>query len=200
MVLNKDIESKTDEEIVILVLENQDFYAYLISRYEEKLSRYIRRISSFPPEDVEDILQEVFVKAYQNLKSFNPQMKFSSWIYRITHNQVISHWRKIKGRPNVISAEENNEWLESMPDSQDIERELNIKFDAEKIRRIIDGMDEKYREVLILRYFEGKDYSEISDILEKPMGTVATLINRAKKNFEKVLRENGTNNLNYHTQ
>jgi RNA polymerase sigma-70 factor, ECF subfamily len=198
MVSAKDIENKSDEEIVGLVLKNQDFYSYLISRYEGKLARYIRRISSFSQEDVEDILQEVFIKAYQNLRSFDQKLKFSSWIYRITHNQVVSHWRKIKSKPSVISAEENNSWLESIPDKLDIERELNIKFDAEQVRKNLEKVDKKYREVLVLRYFESKDYNEISDILEKPMGTVATLINRAKKNFEKVLEKEGSNNLNYH--
>jgi RNA polymerase sigma-70 factor (ECF subfamily) len=59
-------------------------------------------------------------------------------------------------------------------------------------------MDNKYREVLVLRFLEGKDYSEISDILEKPMGTVATLINRAKKNFQSSIEKQGTNNLNFY--
>jgi RNA polymerase sigma-70 factor, ECF subfamily len=198
MVLDKDIENKTDEELVALTLTSQDYYSCLIRRYEEKLARYIRRIASFSREDVEDVLQEVFIKAYQNLRSFDPKLKFSSWIYRITHNQVVSHWRKIKSKPSVLSAEENNSWLESIPDKLDIEKELNIKFDAEEVRKILAKMDDKYREVLVLRFLEGKDYSEISDILEKPMGTVATLINRAKKKFQENIETHGINNLNFH--
>jgi RNA polymerase sigma-70 factor, ECF subfamily len=198
MIQDKEIENKTDEELVALTLTSQAYYSCLIRRYEEKLARYIRRISSFSREDVEDILQEVFIKAYLNIRSFDPKLRFSSWIYRITHNQVVSHWRKTKSKPSVISAEENNSWLESIPDKLDIEKELNIKFDAEEVKKVLSKMDDKYREVLVLRFLEGKDYIEISDILEKPMGTVATLINRAKKKFQENFEQHRVNNLNFH--
>ena len=62
-----------------------------------------------------------------------------------------------------------------------MEKELERKFTSEEIRNILSKIDAKYKEVLVLRFLEEKDYKEISDILEKPMGTVATLINRAKK-------------------
>ena len=195
MVENKESLQKTDEELVALTLRSQDYYSCLVSRYEAKIMRYIMRISSFSKEDAEDILQEVFIKVYKNLNDFDQGLKFSSWIYRIAHNEVISHYRRMKARPILITTDAD-EWLKTMASSDDLEKELERKFTAEEIKNILSKMDMKYKEVLVLRFLEEKDYQEISDILKKPMGTVATLINRAKKQFKDESLNGGTGNLN----
>ncbi|HBI34265.1 MAG TPA: hypothetical protein DEA43_02095 [Candidatus Moranbacteria bacterium] len=180
---------KTDEQLVALTLKDENFYAILIERYEEKLTRYILRISGGSKEDVEDTLQDVFISAYKNLNDFDPDLKFSSWIYRIAHNKVISHFRKITARPKTVTYEGDGQLLNILASDLDIARDLERKYTGEEVRSILEELDEKYREVLVLKFLEEKDYKEISDILEKPMGTVATLINRAKKQFkEKSLR------------
>jgi len=135
-------------------------------------------------EESEDILQETFIKAYYNLKSFDLDLKFSSWIYRITHNQTINAHRKNKARPQGNSVDIEDHVLENIIQDFDFVEEIDSKYLAKDIKKILDKLDEKYKEILILRFFEEKDYKEISDILKKPMGTVATLINRAKKQFK----------------
>lgn len=190
--LDKDkCNSKTDEELVALALKNQDFFSCLVERYESKLMRYIRRISAATQEDAEDLLQEIFVKVYRNLNDFDPDLKFSSWIYRIAHNQVISSWRKTKSRPQVVKFEADEDFLKFIASDVDLARDTERKFTGEQVRKTINDLDEKYKEVLVLKFLEGKDYQEISDILEKPLGTVATLINRAKKQFRKISEKNG---------
>lgn len=181
-----EIDKKTDEELVALTLEDENFYAILIERYEEKLARYVARISGGSKEDVEDVLQDVFVSAYKNLNDFDQDLKFSSWIYRIAHNKVISHFRKITARPKTVTYEGDTQLLNVLASDQDLVRDLEKKYTAVEVRSILDEMDERYREVLMLKFLEEKDYKEISDILEKPMGTVATLINRAKKQFREI--------------
>jgi len=95
--INKEAcEKKEDSELVELSLKKQDYFYCLILRYQEKLLRYIRRISASSKEDAEDILQEVFMSVYKNLNDFDNSLKFSSWIYRIAHNKTVSHWRKQK--------------------------------------------------------------------------------------------------------
>lgn len=188
--LNKnDCSEKTDEELVSLTLENQDFFSCIVERYEAKLMRYIRRISNVTLEDAQDLLQDIFVKVYKNLNDFDTSLKFSSWIYRITHNQVVSHWRKTRMAQNVIKFEGDEDYLKMLSSDEDLARDIERKFTAEEVRKIIGELDEKYREVLVLKFLEGKDYQEISDILEKPLGTVATLINRAKKQFRKIVEQ-----------
>ncbi len=178
------IQDKTDEELVILTLKDQDNFLYLMKRYEKKLLRYIIRISNLDKDEAEDILQEVFIRIYQNLNDFDLDLKFSSWIYRITHNQVISNYRKIKARPEVIVLDKDNGFLENLASDLDLAQEMNVKDIKNEVYATLIKLDIKYREVLILRFLEDKDYKEISDILKKPIGTIATLINRAKKQFK----------------
>jgi DNA-directed RNA polymerase specialized sigma24 family protein len=73
-----DENKKTDIEIVKLSLENPDNFSMIIEKYEAKLRRYIRRITNIHDEEINDLLQDIFISVYQNLNSFNPEMQFSS--------------------------------------------------------------------------------------------------------------------------
>lgn len=184
---------KTDEELVALTLENPQVYAFLVERFEEKLLRYIMRISRSTKEDGEDLLQEVFLSAYRNLNDFDQDLKFSSWIYRITHNKVISHFRKVTARPKTTTYEGDSNLLNILASDEDIARSLERKYTAQEVKELLEKLDERYREVLVLKFLEEKDYKEISDILEKPMGTVATLISRAKTQFKEKMLKGSSN-------
>ena len=183
MDIRQDVNLKTDEELVILILENQGYFTYLIERYERKLLAYILRISNVSHQEAEDVLQDVFIKVYQNLNDFDPDLKFSSWIYRITHNEVISNYRKRRSRDKDLVIDIDDADLQNFASDLDITQELDDKFLRANIFKVLDNLDIKYREVLVLKFLEEKNYREISDIIKKPMGTVATLINRAKKAF-----------------
>ncbi len=188
MDISSECINKTDEQIVVLTLKNQDYYLCLMKRYEAKLLNYILKISNISREDGEDILQEVFIKAYQNLNDFDLNYKFSNWIYSIAHNITISAFRKKKVRPQTVSWEDKdlNNLLESTLELEDTSlQKLTYKHVLEKINQL----PVKYKDVLILKFVEGKDYQEISDILHKPMGTIATLINRAKISLKQGLEK-----------
>ena len=191
MIPEENCKKNEDNELVELSLKNQDYFYCLILRYEDKLLRYIRRISSASKEDAEDILQEVFISVYKNLNDFDNALKFSSWIYRIAHNKTISHWRKIKARPKTVSGDNGEEsgLFNFIADNNDLFKAIEKKYSSKQIREIIFNLDNKYREVLVLKFLEDKNYKEISDILKKPMGTIATLINRAKKKFVTELKK-----------
>ena len=188
MITGSECVNKTDEQIVVLTLKNQDYYLCLMKRYEAKLLNYILKISNINKEDAEDILQEVFIKAYQNLNDFDLNFKFSNWIYSIAHNATISAFRKKKVRPQTVSWEDKdlNNILESTLEAENTSLQ---KLTYKQILKIINQLPLKYKDVLILKFIEGKDYREISDILHKPMGTIATLINRAKKSLKQELKK-----------
>ncbi len=175
----------SDEELVKISLKDKDTFGLLITRYQDKLLRYILKITNVRVEDAEDLLQETFIKAYTNLNSFDPSLKFSSWIYRIAHNQVISNYRKLQSRPQGHSRSIDEEMIRVLASNLDTKRDTDLLYLKDNSAKVLDNMDIKYREVLILKFIEEKDYKEISDILKKPMGTVGTLINRAKKQFKK---------------
>lgn len=183
MDIRQDVNLKTDEELVQLILENQSYFSFLMERYEKRLLAYILRISNVSHQEAEDVLQDVFIKVYQNLNDFDLDLKFSSWIYRITHNQVISNYRKRRSRDKDLAIDIDDAELENFASDLDIIRDIDEKFLRQNIFKILDNLDIKYREVLVLKFLEEKNYREISDIIKKPMGTVATLINRAKKAF-----------------
>jgi len=164
----------------------------VMERYQRKLLSYIIRISGFSKEDAEDILQEVFIKIYVNLNSFDGDLKFSSWVYRITHNEVINNYRKKKARPQSVM-DLDDDFLNNLVSDMKTDGHIDARYLRENVRKVMEKMEPRYREVLVLRFWEDRDYSEISDILKKPMGTVATLISRAKSSFQEELSKQNIN-------
>lgn len=190
--MKSEAATKSDGELVRLSLSDSDWYAFIVQRYEQQLLRYIRRISGVSFEDAEDVLQEVFLKAYRNLNDFDQSMKFSSWIYRITHNTVISEHRKRTARVQLVGGESAEQFLALVADDhQNPHAAVNAQFDADLVQRILGKIEPRYAEALMLRYIEEKDYQEISDILQKPPGTVATLLHRAKSQLRDMIKKEG---------
>lgn len=181
------LDETTDEEIVELVPRHKEYFSVLIHRYEGKLTRYVRRIGGGTKEAVEDVVQNIFIKVYVNINSFRKGQKFSSWLYGIAHNECIDYWRKNKKHAN-ISLDENTELASVLATDENIEEDLFRKEEQEHMRKILDQLPLKFREVLVLRYLEDKDYQEISDILKKPVSTVGTLIHRAKAQLKKLVK------------
>ena len=181
MIDHSHCPERTDVELVGMSLENSDHFLCLSKRYEDKLLRYIIRISKFSREDAEDVLQEVFIKTYFNLNGFDKELQFSSWIYRIAHNEAVSAIRKKVVRPSIALEVED---LVKFGDSFDMTKEMDNILDRKMIDEALSKLDEKYREVLVLRFLDEKDYTEIADILKKPVSTVGNLILRGKKLFK----------------
>ncbi len=182
-------EDKTDEEIVKLSLADQEYFLHIIKRYKLKLYRYVLRISNIDPEEAEDILQEVFMKVYKNLNDFDDSLKFSSWIYRITHNQVISNFRKITARPQKTGFDLDDDIIKNIASEFNLIKDVDDKILQTSIAKVLDEMSVKYKEVLVLKFLEEKSYNEISDIIKKPIGTVGSMMNRAKKEFKEKFLE-----------
>ncbi len=180
----------SDEELVAAALQEQAFFGDIVERYQEKLLRYINRLGVRNKEDGEDVLQEIFVKVYRNLNGFDQSLSFSSWIYRIAHNEAISWYRKRSVRPEGHLVDDGEVLLGFMFTEEDSsEVDFDKTINAEEINGALDQLDEKYRTVLILRFFEHKEYDEISDILKIPIGSVGTLVHRGKKRLANHLNQ-----------
>ena len=180
----RSIDQTTDEDLVNKIISGQkELFYHLVIRYEAKLKRYILTITNRKNE-VEDILQNVFLKAYKNLPSFNNSLTFSSWIYRIAHNESI----------NLIGSSFIQRFV-SMPDWFDIGRGDNSeeKIDDEQMRKklkeCVEKLGIKYKEPLVLFYYEEKTYEEISDILRIPIRNVGVLIHRGRLQVKKICYE-----------
>jgi len=167
----------SDEQLVeIIRKKDKELFSEIIKRYQTKLSHYLRKFI-YDPDELEDVLQLVFIKSYKNLYGFNVNKKFSSWIYRITHNEAINYLKK--NSRGQISLDEVEYKI--------IDEKINLDGDIyqillkKKIEKYLKNIKLKYREPLILFYFEQKSYQEISDILRIPKNTVGTLISRGKQ-------------------
>ncbi len=170
-----------DAALVRASLAQKEAFAALIRRYQERLDRYLRRLGVFRVEDREDVLQNVFLKTYRNLNEFDEGLAFSSWIYRIAHNETMSFFRARQVRPDGHTDPDGADLLEQVPGVTHLETELDRSLTAQTLRAALLKLDPKYREALVLRYFEEREYTEISDIMQIPVGSVGTLIARAKK-------------------
>lgn len=176
-------EELTDEEIIEKVrTSNQDLYSIIIDRYQKKLIRYVNNLIKNEEKAV-DVVQESFIKAFVNLNSFNIKKKFSSWIYRIVHNQAINIAKKCQKETPLM---EN--W--DFESADNVEKDFEDREIIEKIEKCLKEIPLLYSEPLSLYYIDEKSYEEISDILRIPMGTVATRINRAKKIMKKICQKN----------
>lgn len=183
-----------DQELVAEALKDKHAFIKIVERYEAPLRRYVRHLGSKDSNDADDILQEIFIKVFVNLNGYDSDLKFSSWIYRIAHNETVSFFRKKKIRAYVLNSEDSEEFFDNLSDDKDSFETAKQRYDAEIVQGALSVLPEKYEEVLVLRFLEGKSYAEIGDILRVPEGTVATLINRGKKELRKILEDNGIKN------
>lgn len=173
----------SDEEIAEKVrTSDKNLYATIVDRYQKKLIRYANNFTKDENKAV-DIVQESFIKAFINLNSFNTEKKFSSWIYRIVHNQAINIGKEHQKETPLLE-----DW--DFESNENIEDEFEKKETKEEVARCLENISLLYSEPMTLYYIEEKSYEEISDILKIPMGTVATRINRAKKIMRKLCKKN----------
>jgi len=173
----------TDEEIIEKVRSNdRDLYAVIIERYKNKLLRYATNLVH-DDDKASHIVQDSLVKAYINLNGFNTKKKFSSWIYRIVHNEAMNVVKKYQNEVPILDDFD----FES---EQDITKDFEQKETAIYVEKCLNSIPLIYSEPLSLYYLDEKSYEEISDILRIPMGTVATRISRAKKLMKHICQKN----------
>ena len=180
------MSEKTDEEIAKLVQKgNTESFGVLVERYEQKLLRYAKKFL-FNWAEAEDLTQEVFIKTYTNIKSFNPKLRFSPWIYRIAHNEFLNALRKKTKTPSFFSIDLifPHPFSSKLPD-----KELEKKEIKDMIGKCMEKLDLKYREPLALYYLEDMDYKEISKIMRIPVATVGVRLRRGKEKLSKVFKE-----------
>ena len=176
---------KTDEEIALAVQRGEtEAFGILAERYEAKISRYARKFL-FGTEDIKDLVQEVFIKTFVNIKSFDPERSFSSWIYRIAHNVFINAIKK-NVREKILFFD--FDLLFPHPTARET---ADGDLKNEELRQMLDSglnqLSAKYREALILFYFEDKNYKEIAEILEIPAATVGVRLRRGREMLKNVL-------------
>jgi RNA polymerase sigma-70 factor (ECF subfamily) len=189
LVAHEGPSSPSDQDLVRASLRDPKMYALIVRRYEPLLKRYVGRLLGARSAHVEDVLQEVFIKAYVNLNDYDQKRRFSPWIFRIAHNEAMSLHRRKRTEPQLISGEEGLLILERMTEATDVQKNLDVARNEDRLRAAIAGLSRRYRDVIILRYLEERDYEDIADILQLPIGTVATLVSRGKQRLRRTLEQ-----------
>ncbi len=168
-----------------------DAFAEIVKRYESAVVNYIYWMV-LNRDDALDIAQIVFFKVYQSLEKYNPEFKFSSWLFTVAKNCTIDTLRK--NPKNLISLDEvmgeeetgtgiQVEDLESpSPERNYLNKELGIQMAT-----AMNELPVAYREVIVLRHLQDKTYEEMSDILELPLGTIKNRLFRAREILKEIL-------------
>ena len=177
----------SDEKIAEAIQSGEaEAFGEITSRYELKLKRYARRFLSLK-EDVDDLVQDVFIKAYTNIQSFDPSLRFSPWIYRIAHNTFVNELkRKQRVGFGVFDADIVLPFLpaKETSDADTLNEELKVEME-----KVIDKLSPKYREVVVLHYYEELSYAEISDVLRISVSSVGVRMTRARQKLRELYNE-----------
>lgn len=170
----------TDEKIIAKIQGGEtERFGEIIDRYQRRLTGFIKKIIG-NHDEVDDLVENSLVAAYVNIQDFDTKRNFSSWILRIAHNITVDFIKKKK--PQILpedweGIDNKNKLFEEM----ETEREEKMK-----VNKALKKLELKYREVLVLKYFEDKSYEEISDILHKNTSNVGVMIKRAKEKLKKL--------------
>lgn len=175
----------TDEELAQKVQGgDSEIFGILVERFEKKMLRYARKFL-LGYEDAEDAVQVVFLKAYTNIQQFDKNKKFSSWLYRIAHNEFINVIKK-RGKESLPLFEVDT-LFPHLQGKEDPARDLEARELKAMLEKYLSKVSPKYREILVLYYFEQMDYREIADILQIPPSTVGVRLKRGKLALKKLI-------------
>ncbi|HWU24746.1 MAG TPA: sigma-70 family RNA polymerase sigma factor [Candidatus Paceibacterota bacterium] len=168
----------SDEELAALVQQGDvERFGMLMSRYEPKLMRYGSRFLA-QKDDISEIVQDVFIKTYQDIQSFDASQRFSPWIYRIAHNSFVNELRRKSRSP--IRLPDFDLLLSHSPATESTDTESERESLKRMVETGLESISPKYREVLVLYFMEELSYKEIADVLRVPVSTVGVRLTRAK--------------------
>ena len=186
----------TDIDIVRKVQQGDaEAFGELMNRYEAKLTRYLGRFLH-DDDAVTDVLQDVLVKAYINIQSFDESYTFSSWVYRIAHNEALNALKKKKSTP--FSWFDPEALVPYFAYHDKTEEKIDLEVLKKDIEQVLIKLPESYREILVLYFFEELSYKEISLVLKIPISSVGVRINRAKKKAYELVKLETTTIHEYH--
>jgi RNA polymerase sigma-70 factor (ECF subfamily) len=183
------LERQTDDELIRRVREGETrFFAELVQRYQDPVYgmtlRFVRSV-----RDAEDLAQEAFLRAYRGLDGFKGNARFSTWLYRIAWN-LCADWLRRSRKPGRAALAIDD--AAGIADGRlDVEEGVLAAEERREVRRALDHLDEKYRTVLILLYYQKMTYDQVAAVLDVPVKTVETRLYRARKLLKEILQRAG---------
>jgi RNA polymerase sigma-70 factor (ECF subfamily) len=183
----------TDQALVDRVLQgDRNAFNFLVLRYQNRVAALVSRFVK-DPQEVEDVSQEAFIKAYRALRLFRGDSAFYTWLYRIAVNTAKNHLVARSRRPPATDVDaEEAESVEAGVNLRDIESpeaSLSSQKLKEAIDQAIEELPEDLRTAFTLREFSGLSYEDITAVMDCPVGTVRSRIFRAREAIDKKIRD-----------
>lgn len=184
----RDSSLENDEQHLLQAFQrgNLDAFSVLVNRYQDRLFTALTRFLD-SKEDAQDVLQDSFLSAFANAKSFKGNSRFYTWVYRIAMNHAIDLHRRKKPRQTLsIHREDQSDWLTASNEGeahQSIVQEENCQL----IRKALSILSEEHRLVIVMKEIDDMRYEEIAEVLEVPVGTVRSRLHRARAELKNVL-------------
>ncbi len=181
----------TDEQLIgRFQAGDERAYVELVNRYKDRLFNFV-----FPffgdVEQSEDVVQDTMLRLYEKKHYYKEIAKFSTWIYTIARNLANTELRKRKRRKTTylsqMSKEERQYDIPAIQD--DVDQDLQNEFMRNRINQAIDALPEHFKTVIILRDIQELSYDDISNIVEVPLGTIKSRINRARLQLQAELQD-----------
>jgi RNA polymerase sigma-70 factor (ECF subfamily) len=183
--------SYKDEELILQFQKgNENAYVELVNRYKNKLVNFT--FNYLGDRDLaEDIVQETMLKLYEKRHYYKEIAKFSTWIYTIARNQANTELRKRKRRNISFLSQmtKNGKDFDLDSKSPDLINELHNTYLAKRINKAIQLLPEHFREVIVLRDIQGLSYEDIGLVMDAPLGTIKSRINRARIQLQAELHD-----------
>lgn len=188
----KNTENEDINLIRSILAGKKDDFVHLEKKYRSLIKFLIRKMVK-DEDDVDDLMQETFIKAYNALPGFQFEYTFSSWIYRIASNTCIDFMRKkrfVTVSLNAKPGDEDDSELEIVDSEPTPDNDMINRERTKLLETVIENLPPNYRDVILLRHREEMDYQEIADKLGIPLGTVKAHLFRARKIMYDVLSKN----------
>lgn len=179
-----------DEQVLVRSLKHPSLFAVLVDRYQEAFLRKAEGVIR-SREEAEDIVQETFTKIYLNARRFTPQegASFKSWGYKILMNTTFTHYQKLK-KKGMAHVELDPEFYESLPDAANFSEEETMR---DYVASFLSRMPSQLARPLSLHFMEEYSQKEIAEMEGTTVSAVKTKIYRAKKEFQRLLRDSKHN-------
>lgn len=186
IIMNKE---KDKDFIIRLKTDDKLAFEQLFTDYKDMIYTIVNRMV-YNKNKVEDLVADIFVKVYKNIRRFDERSKLSTWIYKIAYNHCLDYIRKTKRDP-LKSYEPLDSKFYLSSNVFNAEKTMLKEEREQVLYALVDSMPERYRMVLNFHYFEGISYRDISEIMGIPMGTVKTYLFRAKVYLREKMKKSG---------
>ena len=180
----------TDEQLIKGYLSGQEeMFVKLLKRHSAGLYGFVARYLGYGPA-AEDLVQDIFIKAWKNLRKFDTRRKFKTWLFKVARNTIIDYWRANKIQTKIVADDQYEDELNNIVDLAPSPLEQTVRWqDAELVRQAMSKLPEIYQTILIMYYLQEFSLAEIAEATDLPMNTVKSQHRRALIKIRQILAE-----------